>query len=132
VDKSGIDAKIIPMPVIWESYNSWMVGDTQLDWDGPEVGQGTFLNHSAMGTALAWTTDDKTEKFYYELNGQLGLGPHFWILDMTMDCSQTDNGWFELNTIYSIGGTKGFVKSNDPPAPDHLFFESSQFPSGFS
>lgn len=36
-----------------------------------------------------------------------GLGDNFWIIDMDMDCSQTQNGWFEFTTIYSIGGEDG-------------------------
>lgn len=93
------------MPEDWESYNSWMEGDDQLDWDGPQPGQGLFNGYEAMGTALAWTTSDKTNPFYYELNP--GLGDHFWILDVDVDCSQTQDGWFEFNTIYSIGGEDG-------------------------
>ena len=93
------------MPKQWESYNSWMVGDDHLDWDGPEPGQGTFNDYDAMGTSAAWTTDDKTGlsgKFYHELNGLLELGPNFWLIDMDVDCSQTKDGWFELNTVYSL------------------------------
>lgn len=105
-DKTPIDININPMPEIWESYNSWMVGDTQLDWDGPEAGQGTFMGYDAMGTAAAWTTDDPTEEFFYELNP--GLGPNYWIVDFEVDCSQTQDGWFEFNTIYSIGGNHDF------------------------
>lgn len=73
-----------------------------LDWDGPQPDQGLFNGYEAMGTALAWTTSDETNPFYYELNP--GLGDHYWILDVDMDCSQTQDGWFEFNTIYSIGG----------------------------
>lgn len=125
-DKSPIDIEIHPMPEDWESYNSWMeglifmifiwfiefqlsdLGDDQLDWDGPQPGQGLFNGYEAMGTALAWTTSDKTNPFYYELNP--GLGDHYWILDVDIDCSQTQDGWFEFNTIYSIGGTVVFFQ----------------------
>jgi len=104
-DLSPIDIVIHPMPEIWESYNSWMEGDDKLDWEGPQPGQGTFMGYDAMGTAAAWTTDDETNEFYYE--GNPGLGDNFWIIDMDMDCSQTQNGWFEFTTIYSIGGEDG-------------------------
>ena len=58
----------------WESYNDWSEGDDKLDWDGPQVGQGTHEGYDAMGTAWGWTTSDKTNPFYYELNP--GLGDH--------------------------------------------------------
>ena len=58
-----------------------------------------------MGTALAWTTDDKTNENYSSLNN--GLGDHFWVLDMDMDCSETENGWFEFTALYSHGGEQG-------------------------
>ncbi|TRY76789.1 hypothetical protein TCAL_12427 [Tigriopus californicus] len=100
----AIDIALNEMPKQWESYNAWMEGDTKLDWEGPQVGQGTFDDYEAFGTPGAWTTDDATDDFYYELNT---FGPHYWIIDMNMDCSQTENGWFELNTLYTIGGEDG-------------------------
>ena len=53
---------------------------------------------------LARTTSDPTNDFYYELNT---WGDHYWFLVMDMDCDQTQEGWFEFNTIYSIGGEEG-------------------------
>ena len=50
------------------------------------------------------TTSDPTNDFYYELNT---WGDHYWFLVMDMDCDQTQEGWFEFNTIYSIGGEEG-------------------------
>ena len=50
------------------------------------------------------TTSDPTNDFYYELNT---WGDHYWFLVMDMDCAQTQEGWFEFNTIYSIGGEEG-------------------------
>ena len=41
---------------------------------------------------------------YYSLNV---WGPHHWVVLVDMDCSQTQDGWFEFNTIYSIGGEDG-------------------------
>lgn len=29
-------------------------------------------------------------------------GPHFWMLDMDLDCSQTEDGWFELQAYESL------------------------------
>ena len=56
-----------------------------------------------MGTPLAWTSDSPENDFYNPLNP--GLGDHTWLLDVDMDCSQTMDGWFEFNTIYTYGGT---------------------------
>ena len=105
-----IDISLHPMPVQWESYNDWLVGDDHLDWDGAEPGQGTHAqeeggeSYEAMGTPGAWTTDDPTNDYYYALNN---WGDHYWFIVMDMDCSQTQGGWFEFNTIYSIGGESG-------------------------
>ena len=57
-----------------------------------------------MGTPGAWTTNDPTDDFYYSLNT---FGPHYWFIVMDMDCDQTQGGWFEFSTIYSIGGEEG-------------------------
>ena len=57
-----------------------------------------------MGTPGAWTTNDPTDDFYYSLNS---FGPHHWFIVMDMDCDQTQGGWFEFNTVYSIGGEDG-------------------------
>eukprot|EP00095_Tigriopus_kingsejongensis_P004644 maker-scaffold29_size597861-snap-gene-1.15 protein:Tk04644 transcript:maker-scaffold29_size597861-snap-gene-1.15-mRNA-1 annotation:"alpha-amylase 1" len=100
----SIDIELNPMPKQWESYNGWMEGDTKLDWDGPQADQGLFDEYEAFGTPGAWTTDDATDDFYYELNT---FGPHHWIIDLNMDCSQTEDGWFEFNTVYTIGGEEG-------------------------
>ena len=76
-----------------------------------QEGQGTFApdendptEYPAMGTPGAWTTNDPTDDFYYSLNS---FGPHYWFIVMDMDCDQTQGGWFEFNTVYSIGGEDG-------------------------
>ncbi|XP_054773707.2 alpha-amylase A-like [Lytechinus pictus] len=77
-------------------------GDDYLDWYGSESDQ-TF---QANGSPLVWTTNNMghganvdTEGYgYFDLNQ---WGDHYWMLDVDMDCSKTENGWFEL---------KGFVK----------------------
>ena len=100
--KTPISIEINPMPEQWESYDAWMIGDDLLNWDGAQRDQGLFEGYEALGTAGGWTTSDKTNPFYYELNP--GLGDHFWIFDLDIDCSQTVDGWFEVQTYYSIGG----------------------------
>ena len=71
------------------------------------------------------TTSDPTNDFYYELNT---WGDHYWFLVMDMDCGQTQDGWFEFNTIYSIGGEDG----EDPISQEECSGEvggSAPFPS---
>lgn len=52
----------------YESYNSWRVGDTRLDWMGAQVGQGTYNGQAASGTPLAWTTNNPLSPAFQELN----------------------------------------------------------------
>jgi len=107
-----IDISLYPFEVQWEKYNLWRDGDEHLDWDGPEAGQGLVPGendeeYEAMGTPAAWTTNKKTGEsgpYYYELNA---WGPNYWFIVMDMDCDQTQDGWFEFNTVYSIGGETG-------------------------
>ncbi len=52
----------------WEKYDAWRVGDTKLDWFGPQPGQGTYMGSTAFGTPLAWTTDNQAKSGYHPLN----------------------------------------------------------------
>ncbi|XP_035665855.1 alpha-amylase-like [Branchiostoma floridae] len=91
------------------NLNSWKQGDNHLDWYGVECGQGL----SAQGSPLAWTTSNSNNAAtvssqgygYTPLNQ---WGDHYWMLDVDMDCSRTENGWFELKAITRYPG--GFVK----------------------
>lgn len=126
-DGGSIDIKMIPMGNQWEKYNAWSNGDTKLDWNGAQTEQGKFNNWNAMGTPAAWTTDEKNSDFYYGLTD--GLGSHQWVMNCEMDCSQTDNGFFEFSVIYSHGGEGGepeinqedkcFSAEDDPPKSKH-------------
>ena len=68
------------------------------------MSQNTACLMSVIIIVLVRTTSDPTNDFYYELNT---WGDHYWFLVMDMDCDQTQDGWFEFNTIYSIGGEDG-------------------------
>ena len=35
----SVDIVLNPMPEQWEAYNTWMIGDTKLDWQGPQAEQ---------------------------------------------------------------------------------------------
>ncbi|CAG0900963.1 unnamed protein product [Darwinula stevensoni] len=82
----------------YDKYNSWREGDTKLDWYGEQSGQGSFNGQPVEGTPLAWTSNLQDDPGYQPLNT---YGEHYWMVDMDMDCSETEQGWFEV---------KGFVK----------------------
>ncbi|XP_035658299.1 pancreatic alpha-amylase-like [Branchiostoma floridae] len=91
------------------NLNSWKQGDNHLDWYGVESGQG----YGAQGSPLAWTTSNpnnaatvSSQGYGYTPLNQ--WGDHYWMLDVDMDCSRTENGWFEVKAIvgYSGGGVQ--------------------------
>jgi len=86
----------------------WKVGDTHLDWYGSEATQ----SNESEGSAMDWTTNDWPSDWgatpYYDVVGygedpENSFGMHFWKLDVLMDCSKTENGWFEVKS-YITGG----------------------------
>ena len=99
----------------------WKQGDAYLDWYGAEAGQPT----SAQGSALDWTTNfwplNWGTKRTVEIDGYgetpFNLwGQHYWMLDVEMDCSRTQDGWFELKSFISNGpGWEGNI--SQPGAP---------------
>ncbi|CAH1788535.1 unnamed protein product [Owenia fusiformis] len=87
----------------YTAYNAWKTGDNYLDWYGAESGQGKYLNEVASGTPEVWTTDNPNNNGYQPINV---YGEHYWMTDFNMDCSESENGWFELKgfvTNYSSG-----------------------------
>ncbi|XP_064105510.1 alpha-amylase-like [Macrobrachium nipponense] len=84
----------------YEKYNSWRVGDTKLDWFGAQPGQGTYSGQGAEGSPLAWTTNTPGAAGYQELNT---FGEHYWMLDVQMNCEETEGGWFELKGYLTNG-----------------------------
>jgi len=80
----------------YDKYNAWRVGDTKLDWYGAESGQGLYEGQQAEGTPLAWTTDDPGNPGFQPEND---YGENYWMVDVDMDCDETENGWFELKGL---------------------------------
>jgi len=78
--------------------------DHYLDWYGEESGQGLGVE----GSPLVWTTNN-TNHGTSVINEGYGYTPinewgdHYWMLDVEMDCSKTNNGWFELKSYVSNG-----------------------------
>ncbi|KHJ80130.1 hypothetical protein OESDEN_20203, partial [Oesophagostomum dentatum] len=105
--EQDIDACAVPIihntsaPVTDYEYPFWSEGDNYLDFEGAEMKQGRFNNRRASGTPTAWTTNNPKEKGYHPSNK---YGRHYWMVELLIDCSKTDNGWFEF---------KGFMT----PAP---------------
>ncbi|MDK1286341.1 alpha-amylase [Pseudoalteromonas umbrosa] len=106
----------------------WKSGDTYLDWQSSEPGQ----SNQAQGTALDWTTNvwpaNWGEKKTYDLHGfgESDLnqwGPHYWKLDVEMDCSQTHQGWFELKAFVKNGQgwESDILQANRPYASNNHF-----------
>lgn len=84
----------------YAKYNAWREGDNSLDWNGAEKSQGSYMNQPAQGTPLAWTTNSPSSPSYQSLNT---WGDHYWMVDLDMDCSQTEQGWFEFKTLILNG-----------------------------
>ncbi|HYN76935.1 MAG TPA: alpha amylase C-terminal domain-containing protein, partial [Lamprocystis sp. (in: g-proteobacteria)] len=104
----------------------WKAGDDHLDWYGREPNQtGTAHGMQAEGTALDWTTNQwpaawgakrtvAADGFGAEPLNQ--YGPHYWMLDVTMDCARTANGWFEFKSYISNGpGWEGDISQTRTP-----------------
>jgi len=89
----------------YDGYNDWKVGDTKLDWYGAESGQGTHGGVTAVGTPLVWTSDDPTSAGYQPTS----KGEHYWMVDMNMNCDETEDGWFEVKAYVTSVGWEGDI-----------------------
>ncbi|XP_037799098.1 alpha-amylase-like [Penaeus monodon] len=103
-DACAID--IIPSSLGTDShyakYDAWREGDTKLDWFGAQAGQGSYMGAAASGSPLAWTTNQAGGAGHQDLNT---FGEHYWMIDMEMDCGQTEDGWFELKGYLTSAGS---------------------------
>lgn len=79
-----------------DARDAWASGDDHLDWYGPEKGQGTFNGVAAQGTPAQWTTNDPNNDYYSSLNT---FGPNYWLVDVDMDCSKTEDNFFEFKAV---------------------------------
>ncbi|KZN30146.1 alpha-amylase [Pseudoalteromonas luteoviolacea S2607] len=106
----------------------WKTGDRYLDWQASESGQSA----QAQGTALDWTTNQWPlqwgDKKTYDLHGfgESSLnqwGPHYWKLEVEMDCSKTYQGWFELKAYVKNGQgwEDNITQQNRPYASNNHF-----------
>ncbi|KAH9519305.1 hypothetical protein Btru_075219 [Bulinus truncatus] len=77
----------------YAAANAWGVGDNYLDWLAVETGQGLWNGITASGSPAIWTTNNPDSELFNVLNT---YGDHYWVIDFDMDCSKTENGFFEL------------------------------------
>ena len=103
------------------------MNDHYLDWYGAEVGQGTAEGSPAMWTTNAWPAGWGPKKTVQtDGYGETPLntwGPHYWLLDVKMDCARTVNGWFELKTFISNGpGWESTITQAGVPYPSANHF----------
>jgi alpha-amylase len=93
--------------------SGWKQGDEHLDWYGAEPGQQASASGAAAeGTPLDWTTNawpaDWGARRTVEQDG-FGEEPlntwghHYWMLDADLDCSRTQDGWFEVKSYIAKG-----------------------------
>lgn len=84
----------------YDKYNAWRAGDNRLDWYGAEPSQGNYQGTQAQGTPTVWTSNQSGSPGYQSDNQ---WGEHYWKVEFQMDCSKTENGWFEVKG-YATGG----------------------------
>lgn len=69
--------------------------DHILDWNGLENSKDTTSKQT--GSPLLRTTNDSKSDSFFDLNN---YGADYWALDVEMDCSKTDIGWFEFKVVF--------------------------------
>ncbi|MCB9593101.1 MAG: hypothetical protein H6719_10245 [Sandaracinaceae bacterium] len=98
------------------------VGDDFLDWYGWEPGQ----PYRTRGTPADWTTDvwpdswgaaRTVERDGYGATPLNTFGPHYWMLDVDMDCAATADGHFELKGFVTGIGWESDVHQAETPYP---------------
>ncbi|KIH49182.1 hypothetical protein ANCDUO_20744 [Ancylostoma duodenale] len=90
------------VPFGFAKYLSWSQGDHYLDFEGAEANQasysGTLDGQIPFGTPLAYSTNN-TSDYEYQSYNKYGVG--YWLVQLLVDCSKTDQGWFELKGYLS-------------------------------
>ncbi|CAD6194272.1 unnamed protein product [Caenorhabditis auriculariae] len=94
------------VPFVYDEYLTWSQQDNYLDFEGAEFTQGTHDGQSAYGTPLAYSTNDKDAVEYQPYNK---YGPGYWMVQLKMDCTKSENGWFELKGYETPSGWEGDV-----------------------
>ncbi|KAK8385559.1 hypothetical protein O3P69_016383 [Scylla paramamosain] len=104
------DTDICAIPITLQSlgssanyakYNAWREEDHYMDWFGAESDQGQYQGIPASGSPMAWTTNQPGFDGYQDLNI---YGEDYWMMKLEVDCSSTDNGWFEIKGWLEFAG----------------------------
>ncbi|KAH7729210.1 Protein C50B6.7 [Aphelenchoides avenae] len=85
---------------VFTDYQEWSQSDRFLDFEGAEFTQGTHDGTSAQGTPTVYSTNDAKAPEYQPTNR---YGPGYWLVELMVDCSKTQNGWFELKGFENEG-----------------------------
>ncbi|XP_067950582.1 alpha-amylase-like [Watersipora subatra] len=91
----------------YHSYKVWSQGDTKLSWDGAENGQGMRNGEKALGSPMLWTSSNSGSNEYVPENT---FGDHYWMWEVTMDCSKLPGGYFEFRGFSSKDGYERNVR----------------------
>ena len=62
-----------PTTAHYANYRSWAAGDTKLDWQGAESGQGVVDRRAAGGSPAVWTTNQQSNTAAYRSLNRLIL-----------------------------------------------------------
>ncbi|XP_033636904.1 alpha-amylase-like [Asterias rubens] len=94
-------------------FTAWQTGDNYLDWYGAERGQGTHDDVQAGGTPMIWTTNNPSNGAEVSVNGYgytplNQWGDNYWMVDIDVDCSKTEGGWFEMKGFLTNAGSSGW------------------------
>ncbi|XP_071800339.1 alpha-amylase-like [Asterias amurensis] len=94
-------------------FTAWQTGDNYLDWYGAEEGQGTHDDVQAGGTPMIWTTNNPSNGAEVSVNGYgytplNQWGDNYWMVDIDVDCSKTEGGWFEMKGFLTNAGSSGW------------------------
>ena len=114
--------------------NAYRFGDSDLDWEGVELGQTAPPGRFGGGSPVDWTTSlaqglPKGQPFLstagYGISDENTFGDNYWMLDVDMDCEQAfddghGNRWFEVQALIAPRpGPEGQVSQTSSPMPPY-------------
>jgi len=129
--KGGAPIRISHRNWLNPKTNTYRWGDAYLDWSAGEIGQAQ-PGGIGGGSPAEWTTSvtQGTGQPYVSMAGygiadENTFGPHYWMLDVDMDCEQAfDDGhgqkWFELKAVIApLPGWEDDIAQNSTPMPPY-------------
>lgn len=96
-----------------------------------------YILNSQNTTARLWTTKFMLlyAKSFVIKSGNYfsSYGQHYWLIDVQMDCSRTENGWFELKALVNgqWEGNIGGQTCGTPPYPSQNHWAKCGFKNVF-